>query len=171
MGATIGDMIRVRRSCGVYFLVLVLLFLGSVTFQMTSARSTERVRLYMKDRATGQLVSRKVVIPSATDPCEKLFWILKELISGPTGARYERIFSPDIDVQSIIIRRGTAYISFGWSLVESLHQNPSLAVAAIVNSALLNVRGLEEVKILIEGVEPVSTFGNVSLLETFTRPL
>ncbi len=154
-----------------YFLVLMLLFLGSVFLQATSARSTEKVRLYLKDRATGQLVAQRVVVPSTSDPREKLFWILKELISGPTGARYERIFSPDIDVQSIIIRKDTAYISFGWNLVESLHQHPSLAVAAIVNSVLLNMRGLEEVKILIEGVEPVSTFGDVSLLKTFTSPL
>lgn len=160
-----------RKTCGVYFLVLMLLFLGSVFLQATSARSTEKVRLYLKDRATGQLVAQRVVVPSTSDPREKLFWILKELISGPTGARYERIFSPDIDVQSIIIRKDTAYISFGWNLVESLHQHPSLAVAAIVNSVLLNMRGLEEVKILIEGVEPVSTFGDVSLLKTFTSPL
>ena len=160
-----------RKTCGVYFLVLMLLFLGSVFLQATSARSTEKVRLYLKDRATGQLVAQRVVVPSTSDPREKLFWILKELISGPTGARYERIFSPDIDVQSIIIRKDTAYISFGWNLVESLHQHPSLAVAAIVNSVLLNMRGLEEVKILIEGGEPVSSFGDVSLLKTFTSPL
>lgn len=127
--------------------------------------------LYVKDKKSGVLVTRKVAVPSAADRNDRISWIVRELISGPTGNRYERIFSPDLDVQKIIVEKGTAYISFGWQLVDALQKEPAIAIASIVNSVLANVNALEEVKILIEGIEPVSTFSGISLQNGFTKPL
>jgi hypothetical protein len=72
-------------------------------------------------------------------------------------------------VQKVIVREGIAYVSFGWMLTESLQKEPVMVVRAIVNSVLLNNRELDGVKILIEGIEPVGTFSNISLDETFRR--
>jgi len=156
---------------GCFLLFLILFFLISVFYQVISAKTTEKVRIYVKDRQTGSLVSEKIIIPNTSDDTEKLFWVLKELISGPAAGRYEKIFNPNIDIQKVIIRGKIAYISFGWKLVESLHTDPELVIQSIVNSALENVRGLKGVKILIDGVEPVSTFCSISLLSTFRQPL
>ncbi len=143
----------------------------SVFYQIVSTKATKRARIYVKDRQTGVLVSQKVIIPNTTNETEKLSWVLKELISGPAGGGYERIFNPNIEIQKVIIREKIAYVSFGWNLVGSLHTEPKLVIKSIVNSALANIRGLKGVKILIEGIEPVSTFCSISLLNTFRQPL
>ncbi len=154
-----------------FLLFLSLFFLMSVFYQIVSEKTTKKVRIYVKDRQTGALVSEKVIIPNTADDTEKLFWVLKELISGPAGGRYEKIFNPNIEIQKVIIRGKIAYVSFGWKLVESLHTEPELVIRSIVNSALVNIRGLKGVKILIEDIEPVSTFCSISLLNTFKKPL
>jgi len=154
-----------------FLVLLTLFFLISIFYQIMSTKATKRARIYVKDRQTGELVSEKVIIPNTMDQTETLFWVLKELVSGPAGGEYERIFNPNIEIQKVIIREKIAYVSFGWNLVESLHAEPKLVIQSIVNSALANIRGLKGVKILIEGVEPVSTFCSISLLNTFKQPL
>jgi hypothetical protein len=154
-----------------FFGILVLLFLASVLYQFSLTRSSRRVKLFVKDKQTGTLVTQRTLVPNTTSESERLLWILKELISGPTGNRYERILDPGIDVEKVIIKKNTAYVSFGWNLVDSLHDEPSLAIRAIVNSILVNMKSIKQVKILIEGIEPISTFCDISLLKTFEKPL
>jgi hypothetical protein len=154
-----------------FILALIIFFLVSLFFNFYSSRSTQRVKIFVKDKQTQRLVVDKVQVPNTRSPNERVFWVLKELISGPTESRYERIFNPDIDVQKVIVKEGIAYISFGWMLTESLQKEPVLVVRAIVNSVLLNNRELDGVKILIEGIEPVSTFSSISLDGTFLRPI
>jgi len=155
-----------------YFLIsLIILFVASLFFNLYSTRSTQRVKIFVKDKRTQRLVASKVQVPNTKSLNERVFWVLKELISGPTESQYERIFDPDIDVQTVIVKEGIAYISFGWMLTESLQKDPVLVVRAIVNSVLLSNRELDGVKILIEGIEPVCTFSSISLDETFARPI
>jgi hypothetical protein len=125
------------------------------------------VKLFLKERNSDTLVTHKSLIPKTNSINEKIFWILKELISGPIGNNYERMFDPNIEVKEIIIKRNTAYISFDWTFINSLYDNPSLVIHSIVNSVLINIRELKEIKILIEGIEPVSTFCDISLESTF----
>jgi hypothetical protein len=153
-----------------YFLIaLVLFFACSLFFNFYSTRSTQRITIFVKDKQTQRLVTERVQVPNTKSLNDRVFWVLKELISGPTESRYERILDPDIDVQKVIVREGIAYISFGWMLTESLQKEPVMVVRAIVNSVLLNNRELEGVKILIEGIEPVSTFSSISLDVTFRQ--
>jgi hypothetical protein len=155
----------------IFFMLLIFLFLMSVLYQIVSTKETKKARIYVKDRQTGLLVSEKVIIPNTTDQDEKLFWVLKELISGPAEAKYEKIFNPNIEIQKVIIRQKIAYVSFGWNLVDSLHDEPKLVIQSIVNSTMANIKSLKGVKILIDGIEPVSTFCGISLLHTFKHPL
>ena len=153
-----------------YFIIaLILFFVVAIFLNFYSTRSTQRIKIFVKDKQTQRLVTSKVQVPNTKTLNERVFWVLKELISGPTESRYERIFDPDIDVQKVIVREGIAYVSFGWMLTESLQKEPVMVVRAIVNSVLLNNRELDGVKILIEGIEPVCTFSNISLDETFRR--
>jgi hypothetical protein len=155
-----------------YFLIgLIIFFLASLFFNFYTSRSTQRVKILVKDKQTQRLVVDKVHVPNTKSLNDRVFWVLKELISGPTENRYERILDPDIDVQKVIVKEGIAYISFGWMLTESLQREPLLVVRAIVNSVLLNNRELDGVKILIEGIEPVSTFSSISLYGTFVQPI
>jgi hypothetical protein len=150
-----------------YFLaVIIVFFAGSVFLSVQNCRKTRSVRLCVKDSASEHLVLQKTIIPKSSSAYEKVFWILKELISGPTESRYERILDPNIEIQRIVIRKGIAYISFDWNLVDSLYENPRLVIGAITNSILLNIRQIKGVKILIEDVEPVITMGGVCLGNT-----
>ena len=161
-----------RKYIKRYFLFLLITFFSvSLFFNFYGNRSTEKIKILVKDRESQRLVMEKVNIPNTESPNERIFWVLKELISGPTQSQYERLFNPDTDVQKVIIREGIAYVYFGWMLVESLQDEPVLALRAIVNSVFLNNRELDGVKILIEGIEPVCTFSSISLNSTFDRPI
>jgi len=157
-----------RKRIRLYYIgAAALFFLFSCVLSLISTRSMETVKLLLKDRKSESLVVQKSSIPQTSSMNDKIYWILKELISGPIQNNYERIFDPNIEVKEIIVKRDTAYISFDWTFINSLYKNPSLAIDSIVDSILMNVRDLKEVKILIEGIEPVSTFCNVSLQRAF----
>ncbi|HEB29928.1 MAG TPA: hypothetical protein ENI15_03500 [Spirochaetes bacterium] len=150
-----------------YLWFFTVFFICSIVLSLTGARKMRTVKLFVKDQDTGDLVIHRSYIPRSSSTNEDVFWIIKELISGPFSTQYESMFDPEIEVKEIIIKGSVAYISFDWSMIESLYENPSLAVRSIVDSILLNIRKLEEVKILIEGIEPVSTFSEISLQKTF----
>ncbi len=152
-----------------YLYVILFFFIGSIFMSFFNFRKMNLVKLYVKDKQTDGLVLQKVFIPKASSLNEKIFWILKELISGPINNKYERILDPNIEIKKVIIKRNIAYISFDWMLIDSLYKNPSLVISSIVNSVLLNNREIEGVKILIEDIEPVSTFCNISLQKTFKK--
>jgi len=153
----------------VLFAAILFFFAGSLVFSVLSLRKTKSVKIFVKDKGSQHLVLQKVVIPKANSENERVFWILKELISGPTGDRYERILDPNIEIRRVIVRRDIAYVSFDWKLIDSLYMNPALVVRAITSSIMLNVRRIEGVKILVEDIEPVSTLGGVSLGYTFRK--
>jgi hypothetical protein len=150
-----------------YLFLIIAFFICSIVLNMAGARKMRTVRLFLKDQNTGDLVIHRSYIPRSSSTNEYVFWIIKELISGPFNNQYESMFDPNIEVKEIIVKSNVAYISFDWSMIESLYENPTLAVRSIVDSILLNIRELEEVKILIEGIEPVSTFSDISLQKTF----
>lgn len=158
------DRMKIRNY---YLIAVVTFFIGSSLLSLTGTKKMQTVKLFLKDRHTGDLVIQRHPIPKTSSQNEEIFWILKELISGPNSNQFERIFDPNIEVKKIIIKKNIAYISFDWKFIDSLYENPSLAIRSIVNSILFNIRGLEEVKILIEGIEPVSTFCNISMQKGF----
>lgn len=150
-----------------YLLFFTAFFICSIVINLTGASKMRTVKLFLKDQNTGDLVIHRSYIPRSSSTNEYVFWIIKELISGPFNNQYEGMFDPNIEVKEIIIKSNVAYISFDWNMIDSFYENPSLAVRSIVDSILLNIRELEEVKILIEGIEPVSTFSEISLQKTF----
>ena len=165
--ATLTSMLDLRR---VLFTAVLFFFAGSLLFSVLGLRKTKPAKIFVKDRGASRLVVQKVPRPKADSENERVFWILKELISGPTGDRYERILDPDIEIRRVIVKKDIAYVSFDWKLVESLYKDPALVVRAITNSITTNIRRIERVKILVEDVEPVSTLGGgVQLGRTFTK--
>ena len=150
-----------------YLIVITVFFIFAVILDLAGTRKMQAVKLLLKDQNTGDLVVHRSYIPRSSSINEDVFWIIKELISGPFNNKYESMFDPNIEVKEIIIKRNIAYISFDWRMIESLYENPSMAVRSIVDSILLNIREIEEVKILIEGIEPVSTFSEISLQHSF----
>ncbi len=150
-----------------YLIAVVVFFIVSATITIVNEKKMVTVKLFFKDRDSEKLVVQRALIPKTNSINERIFWILKELISGPVQSQYERILDPNIEVKEVIIKRKTAYLSFNWLLINSLHKNSTLVLDSIIKSVLVNVKELDEVKILVEGIEPVSTFYGISLEKTF----
>lgn len=156
-------MVKERKIQWFYMASILVLFLLAVFMSLLSERKMVRVKLYVKDRSTGQFVLQKAFIPATNSVNERVYWILKELTSGPVKSEYERILDPNIEIEDVIVEGRTVYVSFDWRLVDSLHGNPRSVLDVIVKSVLMNVRELDKVKILVEGIEPISTFCGISL--------
>ena len=150
-----------------YLFFITAFFICSIALNLAGSRKMQTVKLFLKDQNTGDIVIHRSYIPRSNSTNEYVFWIIKELISGPFNNQYESMFNPNTEVKDVIIMSNVAYIFFDWSMIESFYENPSLAVRSIVGSILLNIRELKEVKILIEGIEPVSTFSDISFQKTF----
>lgn len=126
------------------------------------------VNLYFFNENTGKLEARREFIPKSRNKAEELKSILYELISGPSDERLESLFKPDVSVQFIAFGKGgEVFLSLNWAAVESLYRYPALAVESLVKSIMSNIKSVRAIKILIDGVEPVSTFGNIKLNRYF----
>jgi hypothetical protein len=152
-----------KKTVLIYMAVILAFFIFASGLSVFSGRKTVNVKLYVKERKSGQLVLQKSIIPKTSTINERVYWILKELVSGPVKSEYERILDPYIEIEEVIVENSTVYVSFDWRLIDSLHEHPSTVLNAIVKSVLMNVKELDEVKILVEGIEPVSTFCGISL--------
>jgi hypothetical protein len=152
---------RLRNRLYLYGLAGV--FLITVFIGLIDARRMDRIKLFFKDRRSGRLIAQLSSVPRVHTLNERISWILRELSAGPVDRRYERTVLPSVEIQEVIVQGKTAYISLDWSFVESLSENPSTTAQSIVKSVLHNVRGLDDVRILIDGVEPVSGFYGLSL--------
>lgn len=157
------------RKC--FLIVVSAFFIAGLFLQLKDMKSNEKVKIYVKDTRTGKLTVQGTKIPRTKSEEEKLFWVLKELISGPTSSHYDRLLGPDIEIQNVVIKGGIAYISFGWNIIDSLNREPVLALRSIIKSIFTNFRGLKGVKILIEGIEPVSNYSAFNLSSTFFKPI
>jgi len=150
-----------------YFILIMVFFIGSIILNVIDTLTKNRVKIYLKDKKFDKLVTKIIVIPKSKSVDEKVYWILKELISGPIENRYERIIDPNIEIKNVVVSKKIVYINFDWIFIDSLYKNPHLVVNSIIKSILANIKGLEGVKILIDGIESRSTFCNISLIETF----
>lgn len=155
-----------------YYLYVILLFLlGSLFFNFFENKRLVRVKLCMKDKQSGKLVIQKRTIPQTSTTEEKIYWILRELASGPVDNKYEKILDPNIEIKNVIVRQSTAYVSFNRSFVDSLYENSSYALCSVTHSILLNIRELDGIKILIDGIEPVSNLSNLSSFKINRRSI
>jgi hypothetical protein len=152
-----------RRLHRCYIYALAGIFLATAVIGLSDAREMERIKLFFKDRRTGRLVAQFSNVPRVHTLNERVSWILRELSAGPVDSRYERTVDPNMEINEVIVQGRVAYVSLDWGFVDSLSFNPSLTVQSVVKSVLHNVRGLDDVRILIDGVEPVNTFYGLSL--------
>ena len=152
-----------RRLHRYYIYALAGVFLATAVIGFSDARKMDRIKLFFKDRRTGRLVAQLSSVPRARTLNERISWILRELSAGPVDSKYERTVAPNMEINEVIVQGGVAYVSLDWGFVDSLSFNPSLTIQSVVKSILHNVRGLDDVRILIDGVEPVNTFFGLSL--------
>jgi len=161
---------KLKRNKEVIFLMTVIAIALSIVMvnYLLLDKKYLRVKLYIYNNKNGQFdfESRKILKSNSSE--ERVKDVLNELISGPVGENHERLFSPETIIQFVAIsKRDVVYISFDWSIVKSLRENPSKIIDSIVTSIKRNIRNIKGVKILIDGVESINTFNGIKLNKTF----
>ncbi len=122
-----------------------------------------RINIYLPHINSAELSKEVRFIPKSGSRIEKIRWIMGELISGPLNSEHLRVFNPDTKIRDIFIEKGVMYINFDWMIVEAFHKNYSQVVSSIKKTIADNFSGIREVRLLIDGVEPILYKGPIVL--------
>lgn len=110
------------------------------------------------------------VMENYTGEESKEEFIVKRLIEGPGEKGYNRIFSKDIKLISVMTTDNICYVNFDSNfLTEQIVGSPELAIYSIVNS-LSELNYVHKVQIMVNGDTNVS-FKGVKLDNAFIRNL
>jgi len=126
----------------------------------------EPVHLYFADRNNTHLTAEQRLLPRPEDSAALARRIVEALIQGPeTGL--VRTLPERATVEAVFITPdGTAYVDLNES-IRNGHPGGSrtelLTVYSIVNSIVLNIAGVDSVKLLIDGQEVDTLSGHISL--------
>ncbi len=151
-----------------FFCLLFISIFMSVFIIFIYDKKYRKIDLYFIDSKTGKLEIKSEKIPKDISKIDQIKSILNELISGPSDVKYEPVFSPDVVVQFIALgTKDIVFLSFNWKFIESLYKNPLIKIEALVKTIIDNVRGIKGIKILVDGVEPISNFGSLKLSQLF----
>jgi hypothetical protein len=123
--------------------------------------------VYFAGVAERCLCARARQFPGDLDPHELGISILTTLLAGPADPELVPIFPETIQVRALFIREdGRAWVDLDipdGSIPGMDTGRELLAVYAIVNSLTVNIPGIKQVKILVNGSDTASLGGHVSL--------
>ncbi len=124
------------------------------------------VFLYFGDRKRPYLISEERLISHPENPVLFGKKIIEELIKG-SNSGLMRTVSADTQIRAFFITKSnTAYIDFSREISDS-HPGggpmENLTVYSIVNSLALNIPGIENIKILIDGQESETLAGHINI--------
>jgi spore germination protein GerM len=124
------------------------------------------VHLYFADRDNEYLMSEQRVLLHADDPASFAKAIIQSLIKGPQKGLI-RTIPVGTELREIYVTPdNVCYIDLGQS-IQTNHPGGShselLTIYSMVNSLILNVPEIEQVKILIEGNEALTLAGHIDL--------
>lgn len=122
--------------------------------------------LYFVDKGKPYLAAEERVLVSSDDPAQFGKSILEALIAGPEQ-EFVRTIPQNVELNALYVTPdGHAYVDLSES-VSTMHPGGSetelLTLYSIVNSLVLNVPGIEMVKILIDGRESDTLAGHIDL--------
>ncbi len=129
------------------------------------------VFLYFGNRNKPYLISEERLISHPENPVLFGKMIIAELIKG-SNTGLMRTVSADTRIRAFFITKSnTAYIDFSREISDS-HPGggpmENLTVYSIVNSLALNIPGIENVKILVDGQESETLAGHINIKYPFT---
>ncbi len=140
------------------------------TRQASPALMKTKIYLYFGDPAGHFLRAEQQVVDRPVDDIVFGRQLIQALIEGP-GNGGSRTLPPEARLRAFFISDGTAYVDFESNAFAGHPggiETELLTLYAIVNTLVVNVEAIREVKILIGG-QPSSTLaGHVDLLPSFT---
>jgi len=136
-----------------------------------SARGIREVYLYFADGRGESLVAERRRITGAEMPVQFGRNILTALIQGPARKELTATIPEGTVCRAFYLTdRGVAYVDFSGAVREN-HPGGSGAerftIYSVVNTLVLNMEGVEQVKILIDGQEAETLAGHIDLRHSF----
>jgi spore germination protein GerM len=140
---------------------------GTSTTSKITAKST--VHIFFADRQNHFLSSEKITLQHRNERDDLARKIIKALIRGPKQ-QLARTIPPSTSLRALYITaEGVCYIDLSDDIREKHPggvRSELLTLYSIVNSIILNVSGIEAIKILIGGKEAATLAGHVDLRNT-----
>lgn len=139
------------------------------------ARGVRDVFLYFGDAGGDHLVAEKRRLEGAADPVRFGRNILEALIKGPVSRNLEATIPEETVCRALhVTDDGLAYVDFSGALREK-HPGGSGAerftIYSVVNSLVLNMNEVKQVKILVDGRETETLAGHIDLRLPFEADL
>ena len=124
------------------------------------------VHLYFSDRSNAFLKAEKRDFLHSNNPSELGKAIVEALINGPNSGLM-RTMPADTSLRAFYITRdGTAYVDIS-DTIKGTHpggvKSELLTIYSMVNSLILNIPGIDAVKILIGGKEAMTLNGHIDV--------
>jgi hypothetical protein len=143
---------------------------GKVTATPLKRRTVE---VYFPSALENGLVGEFREIFDTLTPGDRAKQIIADLISGPQSVDALRALPPTTRLRQVfVLEDGTAYLDFSSDLREQMgggSMEEMLAVYAIVNSVVINIKEIDRVGILVNG-RPLATLNGHMDLKRPLRP-
>ncbi len=136
--------------------------------QTTGTQHSEKtvVHLYFSDKENSFLIAEKRALFQPDNPTEFGKIIINALIDGPREGLMRTIPAGTILRALYVTQDGTAYVDIS-DAIKDAHpggiKSELFTIYSIVNTIILNIPGIDAVKILIEGRESMTLAGHIDL--------
>jgi spore germination protein GerM len=131
------------------------------------------VFLYFADPAHPYLTAEQRPAMDAEDPVAFCRLLVEALIQGPTRG-LARTLPPEAVLRAVFIEDKTAYVDLGREISAS-HPggifSELMTVYSIVNTLVLNMDGVDQVKLLIEGRDAETLAGHIDIRFPFSADM
>jgi spore germination protein GerM len=136
--------------------------------QPTGTQHSEKsvVHLYFSDKENAFLIAEKRGLFHPDNPAEFGKIIINALIDGPKEGLMRTIPAGTILRALYVTQDGTAYVDISDAIKDNHPggiKSELLTIYSIVNTIILNIPGIDAVKILIEGRESMTLAGHIDL--------
>lgn len=136
--------------------------------QTTETKPSEKsvVHLYFSDKENSFLIAEKRALIHPDNPAEFGKIIINALIDGPQEGLMRTIPAGTTLRAFYVTQDGTAYVDIS-DAIKDAHpggiKSELFTIYSIVNTIILNIPGIDAVKILIEGRESMTLAGHIDL--------
>lgn len=133
---------------------------------LTRHSDTAAVHLYFSDKENSYLTAEGQNLARSNNPAEFGQTIIEALIQGPREGLMRTIPAGTILRALYVTSDGIAYVDLTLTLKDAHPggiQTELMTIYSIVNSLILNISGINAVKILINGRESMTLAGHVDL--------
>lgn len=146
-----------------YIILLSIFVLTLMLVVFLQNKKYVKIDIYLPEVGRAGFSREVRYIPKSGSRIEKIWWIMNELISGPLDSDNLRVFNPETEIKEIFIEKGIMYINFDWKIVETLQRNYFFATTSIKKTIAKNFSSVKEVRLLVDGVEPILYQGPIVL--------